>query len=135
MPDEDDFRSMLLALRPLISEGEQTYIGYIYNLIEKHVTDPSLVDDGRRSRALLDDAKRGADFRLDAFTPGEIADLYLRGRYFHRDATKRGVLDALDGEHAKLFRYFLHQYALEAIRQTAAVSNIIRRAKDQGALR
>jgi len=58
MPDEDDFRSMLMALRPVISEGEETYIGHIYNLIERHVTDPSLVGDGRRSRALLDDAKR-----------------------------------------------------------------------------
>jgi hypothetical protein len=134
MPDEDDFRSMLMALRPLISEGDETYIGHIYNLIESHVTDPSLVRDGRRSRALLDDAKRGADFRLDAFTPGEIADLYLRARYFHRDPAKRAVLDALDGEQAKLFRYFLHQFALEAIRQVAAVSNIIRRAKADGSV-
>lgn len=125
---------MLMALRPLISKGEETYIGHIYNLIKQHVTDPHLVEAARRSRTILDDARKGTEFRLDAFTPGEITDLYLSGRYFHRDRAKRAILDRLSGEHAKLFRYFLHQFALEAIRQVAAVSNIIRRAKADGSL-
>lgn len=59
-PDEDDFRSMLLALRKLIADGEPTHIGRIHNLIEKHVLDPALVAAARESRSILAGATAGA---------------------------------------------------------------------------
>jgi hypothetical protein len=79
--------------------------------------------------------ERGQDFRLATFSPEEIATLYLNGKYFHRDPGKRATLAALGPETEKPFRYFLYQYALEAVRQSAVVSNIIRRAKADGSLK
>lgn len=58
--------------------------------------------------------------------------MYLNGRYFHADPGKRGAIEKLTPEMAELTRYFLRQYALEAVRQIAAVSNIIRAAKASG---
>lgn len=134
MPDEDDFRSMLLALRPFLSKDEDVAIDGVYNLLELWLTDVQLVVAIRQSRESLADAKKGADLKTD-LSPGQIADAYLNGRYFHRDSTSQAVLDALDPETTKLYRYFLHQYAIEAIRQVAATSNIIEQALSRGALR
>jgi hypothetical protein len=145
-PDEDDFRSMLLALRQLIAEGSETQMNRIYNLIEAHVSDPALVQDARDSRSIMSAAAAGASgatsrdpslspgLSIDGLNPGEIADRYLNGQYFHHDANDADAIRRLSPEESVLHRYFLRQYAVEAIRQVAAASNIVRKAKADGTL-
>lgn len=133
-PDEEDFRSFLLALRPFLSNGEAVHIDWIYNLIEINVTDPVLVDAARSSRKTLKAAATGADFKVNNVDPADIAEMFINGRLFHADPTSRASLDALSGDTEKLYLYFLRQYSLEATRQVAVVSNILEKAKADGSI-
>jgi hypothetical protein len=106
-PDEEDFRSFLLALRPFISKGEAIYIDRIYNLIETNVSDPALRAAARSSRETLKAAASGAEFKINDIDPAEIADLFIKGRLFHSDPASRATLDALSEDTEQLYLYFL----------------------------
>jgi hypothetical protein len=133
-PDEEDFRSFLLALRPFISKGEAVHIDRIYNLIETNVTHPVLVDAARSSRKTLKAAATGADFKVNNVDPADIAEMFINGRLFHADPTSRAALDALSEDTEKLYLYLLRQYSPEATRQVAVVSNILEKAKADGSI-
>lgn len=132
-PDEEEFQAFLVDLRPFISDGEPVFLDRIFNLIERHVTDPDLRDEARRSRKVLRDVEVGADLHLGDRSPAQIADAYIDGT-FHVDPAARKQSARPAGFFADLDRWFVHSYCSGVARRVAEVASIVQRALESGSV-
>jgi hypothetical protein len=130
-PDEEDFRSFLVDLRPFIADGEPVFLDRIYNLIERHVTDPQLREEARQSRKILGNARDGSDLYLDDRTPAQIADAYIDGT-FHVDPAARKRSTRPTGFSSDLDLWFVHSYCAGVALRVAEGASIVRRALASG---
>ena len=108
-PDEEDFRSFLVDLRPFIADGEPVFLDRVFNLIERHVTNPRLREEARLSRKILGDVRDGADLHLEDRTPAQIADAFIDGT-FHVDPAARERSTRPPGFFSDLDLWFVHSY-------------------------
>jgi len=130
-PDEEDFRSFLVDLRPFIAEGEPVFLDRVFNLIERHVTNLKLREEARHSRKILGDVREGADLHLEDRTPARIADAYVDGT-FHVDPAARERSTRPPGFSTDLDLWFVQSYCGGVAHRVAEVASIIRRAQASG---
>jgi hypothetical protein len=126
-PDDEEFQAFLVDLRPFISDREPVFLDRIYNLIERHITDPQLREEARQSRRILGDVRTGADLRRADRSPAQIADAYI-DRTFHVDATARGESVRLLRFSADLDQWFVHSFCAGVALRVEEVAAIVRRA-------
>ena len=135
-PNEENFRSFLLVLRPFISPREPVYLFRIYNLCLRHFTND-------RFKHLLEDAREKwkAQLKSDGIsfiinnqeqTPEQITDLWLNAEYFHNDDAKRKFLAALDAPGLFLSREKFLYHCLQATRQVLYVYSMAKAALREG---
>ena len=133
-PDQEDFHAFLVDLRPFISPGEPVFLNLVYSLIERHVTDPQLRDEARRSREILRAVESGADLSMKGRSPAQIADAYIDGT-FHVDPDARQRAAQTEGFFADLDQWFVQSYCAGVALRVAEVAEVVRRAMASGAVR
>jgi len=90
-PDVEDFRSYLLTFRQFISESEPLYLGRIYNLCHRYITDETCKEYLAEARTIWRQQSKksglGMTLKLNSvtLTPKDIADIWINGHYFHSD--------------------------------------------------
>jgi len=110
-PDEDEFRSLLLAARHFLLQEEPVLFGRVFNVCEEHITSD-------KHRLAMRSARRGLDERLASsgvgivvggkeITPKYAIDLFFYGSYFHGDPEHREFLESVPEEHRPLLKWNL----------------------------
>jgi hypothetical protein len=99
MPDEDDWRSLLMTFRFFWQAKEPSHFGRVVNIIAKHTGDSEVHAYHERLRQMWKSALfRGAMFlhTSDGVVDADaILDLWLNSHYFHSDEEKERTLNRL----------------------------------------
>lgn len=96
--DEEDMRSLLLAVRRFFSAGEDVQFTGIANVVERLVQEPELREANRANRRAWNRLRRGGlHFHVDGvnYAPEDGFDILVNGKLFHDDAAKAAVYDRL----------------------------------------
>ncbi|MCA2216907.1 hypothetical protein [Jidongwangia harbinensis] len=136
-PDEEDYRSFLLDLRPFLLVGDPIHFEYVHNLLAKRLTDKALLADCRHNRKDWDRVKRGHEaFNINGVSY-EAIDFFQAVAYgdiFHVDADKRAWLATLPQSVQDWARFNLYSVGLNAARVISPQANLIRTALERGVL-
>lgn len=100
LPDEDDLRSLLLLISPLVRTNERTHYNNIISILANNAKN----EDTRSYFKLLQErysASLNSGLRYGAngkeYSDVDIFKLLINGRYFHCDDNKRDKLKDLEG--------------------------------------
>jgi hypothetical protein len=136
-PDEEELRSLLLALRRFVADSEPTFLNHVYNLCEQHITSDLLREDLRGARQAWKQAQKSLGIAWThngrEVAPAHVADLWINGHYFHSDPDKLRELRALVP--AGLTRYTFLTFIGETVLQVYYLENVIRHALRDGCVR
>jgi hypothetical protein len=128
-PDEELFRSMLLALRHFILKKEPTYIYRIYNICYRYLTNEKHMEYLVKSRTILDQSMKSTGVHLNInerhFTPEYVWDVYINGIYFHNDEEKMGAITYLLDHERNLVKNELYGFVNSSIKQVLYVGKIV----------
>lgn len=135
-PDERDLQVLLLQLRPFVSAGEDIFIGRIFGIMDRRLTDNTMRQYLRNARARWKSAQRSLGITLvvdgEILTPEALADLWINGYYFHDDAEKAKKLRATGA--LGLSRFQFCGYVSEALMQVANLHYKVTEALSAGLL-
>jgi len=149
--DEEDLRSMLMALRMFIAKNEPININHILNICEKRCTDSAAKQEfqaGRRAWkersgmgfAIVNvetDAVTGQELSRQTLEPEIMLDLWINGHYFHPDETKRKQLIALtssDQVAGLMSRQDFIAYTVRSCQYICVIANTINKVIQEGKL-
>jgi hypothetical protein len=136
-PDEEELRSLLLALRKFVADKEPTFLNRVYNLCEQHITSDFLKADLRKARHDWKQAQKTLGIAWThngrEITPAHVADLWINSHYFHSDPEKLRELQSLVPE--GLNRYVFITFIGETVLHVFYVENVIRHALADGCVR
>jgi len=131
MPAHDEFRALLLLMRPFVLQSEDTYFFKVLNVLKWRL-------DHERFRAYLDrqkaifNAERSQAMRLVAngvvINSVETLDQWLNAYPYHKDRDKRAAFEALhdpDVLPMELSEAFMVDMMLERARAVLDVGNAI----------
>jgi hypothetical protein len=120
-PDESDLREYLLTFRPFISENEDVFLNRIFNICHQRLTSDEMKQSLAQARQSFERGKQdnGIHFLLNGrqFTPLQITNMYLDGRYFHNDLEYQQQLDSM----LPLIEGFPRTYFLSFIMHTTKI--------------
>lgn len=137
-PDEDDLRSFLLTFRQFTLKGEPIEAGRIANRLWSDLTGDevrSLLVAGReRYRAAMRTGSLAFVLNDHRFTPEEVLDLWVNGRYFHNDERKAAAIDALDPMSSIFVRHVFLDVLVEATRYFTLLADVILICRRDGIL-
>lgn len=135
-PDEKDLQVLLLQLRPFVSEGEDIFIGRVFGIMDRRLTDNPMREALRNARALWKAAQKSLGLVLvvegKTLTPEILADLWINGYYFHDDPEKERKLRATGA--LGLSRFEFRGYVGEALKQVANLYYKVTEALSAGML-
>jgi hypothetical protein len=98
MPAPDDFRALLLLMRPFVLSSEDTYFSRVRNILSRRLDHPAFRAYLDRQRAIFN-AERCQGMLLVAndvvVNSIRTLDLWLNGYAYHRDEDKRTSFPAL----------------------------------------
>jgi hypothetical protein len=97
--DEEDLRSLLVAVRRFFAPKEDVYFTRVLNIVEQVVRDPELVAANRTYRQAWSRLLRGGlHFHVDGvnYAPEDAFDIVVNGKLFHNDVEKAALFDRLD---------------------------------------
>ena len=137
-PSDEELEVVLLRLRPFLLEDSPVNIFSVHNLCEQAIRDDELRGLLRQARAVWSTERKAGPLKVVLgerhLKPLDIADLFLNGRYFHDDETKKAELGALPGMIAGLAKYLFLEFVVEATRQAGYMASVIREARSRAAL-
>lgn len=112
-PEETYLKEYLMTFRHFISESEDTFLGSIFNICYKRSIDEETKGNIIQLRKIYENIKIDNSMRLYInevrYTPLQITDIYLNGKYFHNDLEYQQLIDNLDPFIvANLRKYFLN---------------------------
>ena len=137
-PNENDLRSYLLTFRQFISEGEPIFIGRIYNLCARCLTDDELKRDAADARQYWHLAQRHNGMKLIVngreYTASEVCDWFINGQYFHNDPEHRAKIKEMERFplDREIFRFHFLNFVIEASRHAMYLRNLIAHAQREG---
>ena len=99
-PDEEDFRSMLLSLRPIYMQKEPVNFGKICNIVHQIITDSTKQTTVAKIRkaynnTLNTNAEIAIQNNDQIYKPYEILNTWLNYAYFHADKNAAQEFKAL----------------------------------------
>ncbi len=130
--DEEDLRSLLVSLRPFLSNDEVIFLNAIYNLCQLCLTS----DEYRQK---LIDARQDWKFSQESsginviiddtnLTPEYVAKLWINGYYFHFDPDATSELERLMATDPAMIRWRFLNFIVDATRQVLYVGAIVKAA-------
>lgn len=135
-PDEEDLRSYLITFRKFIAQREPLYLFKIYNICLQYLLSDKMRDNLLEARAAWTKQLRDGGFRLNFndrnISPEYITDLWINGYYFHDEPEKYRKLKSLLPHENMLVRHVFLDHLLEATRQIAYLTFVIKVAMRDG---
>jgi hypothetical protein len=135
-PDEDQFRSYLMAFCKFISKGEPLFVGSVHNLCHKHFTSDEFKGHIRNCQRGWKDhcVRSGMKLNINGHDvrPEHIADLWINGRYFHDDPEKAEELKRYMP--VPIIRQEFLNFVIEATRVILGTGYTIKMALRDGAV-
>lgn len=135
-PEEEDLRSYLITFRKFIAPGEPLYLFKIYNICLQYLLGDKLRDNLVEARLAWKKQLRNGGFRLifndRDINPEYIANLWINGFYFHDEPEKYRKLKSLLPHESMLVRHVFLDHVLEATRQIAYLTFVIKVALRDG---
>ena len=136
-PDEEDYRSFLMDLRPFLLKEESVHYESVHNLLYQRLSDEELKDCCRHNRNDWDYVKRGVEvFNINGVTYSAI-DFFFAvayGEMFHLDEDKREWLSAMPQSVQDWARFNVYSVGFNAARVISPQANVIRKALEMGAV-
>lgn len=138
-PDEEDLRSFLLIFGQFVSQDAPVFVRKIYNLCFRALEpgDPlrellaawlqNWTQTGRQQTV-------GITLGDSSIPPGELANLWINGYYFHNDADKYERLKQLYGNLTPA-RVNLHIYLMNATRAIDHLGHLVAEGMHKNAFR
>jgi hypothetical protein len=131
MPDADDFRALLLLMRPFVLQDEQTSFFKVRNILERRLSDhPALRAYLDRQKAIFDGQRCQAMKLVSGDTvinSRQTLELWLNAFQYHRDEKKRAMFEALHGDvlPVELTRALMIEIMLDQARAVVVIGNAI----------
>ena len=137
-PNEEQFMALLVSLRHFVAEKEPTFYPRIHNIVFTALRDEELrghmVTNRRKWDTSMDTSGIGYYINDLRVTPELAWDKLINGQYFHSDEEKRGFLDGLPPVVQEQIKQKLYEYTMAVMRVVQYTRNIIRKARQDGAL-
>jgi len=137
-PNEQIFRSFLMAFRKFVSADEPVYANYVSGLLMRDLRSDELKGRLIDARKQWQDACKLGAMRLvengRVLEPEEIMDLWLNGGYFHNDRRKEEALERLDPLHKLFLRNAFLNHVITATNYIMFLAQVIVVARRQGLL-
>ena len=137
-PDRDLLASYLMQFRKFISDGEPSFIGFIFALCNKHLTNDEFKGAIRHFQLGWRKAveENGVKLMFDGkqVTPEYLGDLWINGHYFHDDPDKLSELERYVSRSYLFARHEFIAYVVTATNIIGHTGKIIRMALRDGAL-
>ena len=137
-PDEEGLRSFLILFRPFISDKEPIFLNRIYNICYNIIKSQKLRNLIADARAKWKRANKFSSFPFKyngkIYSPEEVVNLIISGKYFHKDENKAKILRALDSSTEVLFKLVFITYIMEGIAHISWMHKIIKHAIKNGLL-
>ncbi len=137
-PNEQLFRSFLIAFRKFVSKKEDVYANRVNHLLLEEVRSDEL--RGRliaERQKWLDACKVGA-FQLvendRVLEPEQVMDLWINGSIFHNDRRMEEALDRLNPLHRLISKHAFLNHVITATRYVVFLGQVIVLARRQGLL-
>ncbi|BAN03972.1 hypothetical protein [Ilumatobacter coccineus] len=139
VPDDDDFRSFLLALRKLLLQGDLTNIDRAANVVRKRLGPGELYEFLNTERRIWRDLAEGSGpmkLIIDGteYKPSDAFDLLIYSGPFHHDPEKRRKLESLGPHGAQLIRQQVNFYVVALVNYARALRHTIVEGRRQGLL-
>jgi hypothetical protein len=131
MPDHDQFRALLLLMRPFVLLDEGTYFGRVRNILARRLAHPAFRAYLDRQKEIFD-GRRCQGMRVVShgtlINSTETLDLWLNAYEYHRDDQKRAEFEALHDDDALPMDYsralFIH-IMLDRARAVVEIGNAV----------
>jgi hypothetical protein len=137
-PDEDDLRSFLLTFRQFTLQNEPVHAPSIHNNLWRRLTGDGVREQLAAARQRYGDAMKTGGLALvlneHPFSPTEVLDLWINGRYFHNDSRKAKTLDQLDPMSTVFVRHAFLDVLVEATKYVLFLANVIVIVRREGLL-
>lgn len=138
VPDEDDFRSFLMAFRHLVATKEPSNFDRIANLLFQDLTPGRLRDFVVECREQWRHDRKTGTIRLEIdgqdFGPERTLDLYLNGRYFHSEEAKARDLNSVGEFGQRLTRHQLNGLLVAGVNYARHLEWTILTGRSEGLL-
>jgi len=130
----------IIARQFAANEGDPVFLDTIFNLCERHITDPVLREHARSIRQSWANVKRGAmRLRISdgpedpgrAVAPTAIAGLW-EGHLFHGDPEDRAALASLDPLSKALFETMFHHFLTGVVEVVLYTASFLAHVLDKG---
>ncbi|MEV7621873.1 hypothetical protein [Actinoplanes sp. NPDC089786] len=132
-PDEEDYRSFLMDLRPFLLNDESVHFESVHNLLYQRLSDENLKNICQNNRKQWSLVKRGVEvFNINGVTYAAI-DFFFAvayGEMFHLDEDKRRWLAGMPQSVRDWARFNVYSVGLNAAMVIGPQANLIRRALD-----
>jgi hypothetical protein len=128
-PDEELFRSFLMALRPFLSKSEHVHLPNVYARVRATLSDPRLQERLSESETRFTQAwdlgSIGLSFFGTEYPPAEGWRLILNSSYFHPNPHERKRWAKLTRSQRLLLREQLYGLAHRATAEVYELTNVI----------
>lgn len=137
-PDEDDLRSFLVTFRQFTMNNEPVNVRAIHNTLWQRLTGDEIRGHLTAARERYGNALKTGGlafvFNEHRFSPEEVLDLWINGRYFHSDSRKAKSIDALDPMATLFVRHVFLDVLVEASRYVLFLADVILICRREGLL-
>ncbi len=135
--DEEDFRSLLVDLRPFLMQKEPILVGKIFNMCERRLTSNEIRTHLRTAREDWRQAQKGAGVTIEIdgreLNPERVVDLMLNAKFFHPGSSEERAELAKLGPVGKLLSdYVFQNFVVDAIGIVLYLAHTIKVARGQG---
>ncbi len=136
-PDEEDYRSFLLDLRPFLLQQEPVYFERVSADLHRRLTDERMRDDCARNRADWKRTLSGPevfDVNGRVYKAIDLFEMVAYSDLFHLDDSRRRELALLPRTLQDVARYNVYSFGLNAARVISPQANLISQALEADAL-
>lgn len=135
-PDEADLKEFLLTFRHFISEREDAFLGRIFSICHQRLISNEIKQSLAQARQSFEEVKKhnGVHFQINGkrYSPLEVTDMYLNGRYFHSDLEYQQQLESMPPLTSELLRFYFLNFIIQASKIIHYVRNGVAHAFQEG---
>jgi len=136
-PDEEDYRSFLLGLRPFLLKKDPLHFESISADLQGRLTDDELKDACARNRKDWKQVLKGQDVLhvgAKEYVAVDLFELIAYGELFHVDAARQAEFALLPKPAQDMARFNMFSFGFDAVRVLITQENVIARALETNAL-
>ncbi len=131
-PAEADLKDYLMTFRHFISEREDVFLNHIFSICRRQLPSGGIKQNLAQACQFFEQVKlhSAASFRMNEneYTPLQVTNIYLNGKYFHNDLAYQQLLNNLPSCIADVFRFHFLNFVINTSRIILYVQIIVKHA-------